>query len=121
MSVQFSWKGAERSDALEDHFVRRSQLSFDRIAARIHRVVVRFEDLHGPRGGVDKVCNIEVFGDFGSRAAEARDADFRTAAERAIEMVTRSTMRFLRRPAELREDSFDTPDDKSESHRHTTR
>ena len=39
---------------------RHVQLAIGRFARRVHRVALRFSDLNGPRGGVDKACMVTV-------------------------------------------------------------
>lgn len=118
MNFTIRWKGLKKSEELEEYLRHRAEFAFDRISARIRRVAVRFEDLNGPRGGVDKSCRVEITGDFGTSAAEARDLDFRVATDRALEMVARSTMRILRRPIGLRNDPIKEFGDDSESLNH---
>lgn len=48
--------GPELRGAVE----RRLGFALDRFEQRIQRVVVRLEDVNGPRGGDDKLCRIEV-------------------------------------------------------------
>ena len=47
-------------DMLKDHIERRLRFALGRFAGRIGRVMVRLSDVNGPRGGVDKRCQIVV-------------------------------------------------------------
>ncbi len=38
----------------------RMRVAIGRFARRVHRVALRFSDLNGPRGGVDKACVVTV-------------------------------------------------------------
>jgi putative sigma-54 modulation protein len=52
---------AEPLDAeVENRARRRLEFALGRFGQRIRRVVVRLEDLNGPRGGVDQRCHMEV-------------------------------------------------------------
>jgi len=102
MDISIRWKGTEKSPEVAEHVRRRAGFSLDRIAGRLRRVVVRFEDLNGPRGGVDKACFVELSGDFGTRIGQARDRDFRAAADRAFAIASRAAMRGDGRPTHRR-------------------
>lgn len=50
----------ELDDALKSHIERRLGFALGRFADRITRLMVRLSDVNGPRGGVDKRCQIAV-------------------------------------------------------------
>src|SRR5918998_2163446 len=50
----------ELGDELEQYIERRLRFALGRFAGRIGRVTVRLSDVNGPRGGVDKRCQIVV-------------------------------------------------------------
>jgi ribosome-associated translation inhibitor RaiA len=50
----------ELDTELEEYIERRLQFALGRFAGRISQVVVRISDVNGPRGGVDKRCQITV-------------------------------------------------------------
>jgi putative sigma-54 modulation protein len=93
MQLDIRWKGTTKSQALSEHVLHRARFAFRPSADRVRQVVIRLEDMNGPRGGVDKRCSVEVVGSFGIRVTEARDVDFRTAADRALEMAGRAALR----------------------------
>lgn len=47
-------------DALRQHVVRRLHAYLSHWAGHLARVVVRLADANGPRGGLDKVCFIQL-------------------------------------------------------------
>lgn len=100
MEVQIRWKAATRSLAVEDHLRRSLGFAIGRFAGRVRAVRAWLEDVNGPRGGLDKRCVIEIDGAFGVRRAEARDADFHAAIDRAAERAARA----LARAADIRRD-----------------
>lgn len=68
------------------------------IAAAIGRVIVRFSDTNGHRGGVDKRCQIDVgLRPSGSVRSEDTDADLGVAVNRAADRVARAVARVLER------------------------
>lgn len=100
MKLEIRWKGTRRSEALDQHVRDRARCAFRRLAGRARQIVVRLEDMNGPKGGVDKRCTVEVVGTFGVRITEARDVDLHVAAGRALEMAGRSALRALDRRVE---------------------
>jgi putative sigma-54 modulation protein len=80
------------------HIERRLQFNLGRFSSRILRVTVRFVDLNGPRGGVDKNCRIEIrLLPTGSIFVSDTDADFYAAFDRAADRVARSVARTIKR------------------------
>jgi len=93
-SPAFSLTPALRAYALE-HLAAKL-VKHDR---RITGVVVRFEDRNGPKGGVDKVCRVEVLlAHLGPVVVEEVDDDLRAAIDIAADRVEKATLRALERP-----------------------
>jgi CBS domain-containing protein/ribosome-associated translation inhibitor RaiA len=64
----------------------------------IERVSVRVRDVNGPRGGVDRECQIKVVvAGLPSVVFEAQDADLRAAADAALTGVQRALRRTVER------------------------
>jgi ribosome-associated translation inhibitor RaiA len=53
-------QGLKVRDALVDHVQEKLGARLGKYALHIDRVTVRFEDLNGPRGGVDTECRVQV-------------------------------------------------------------
>ncbi len=86
------------SRAIDTHTERRLAFALGRFARRIEQVRVRFTDLNGPRGGVDKRCAIECnLGPHGAVVIEETDADLYTAIDRASHRVKVAVRRKLDR------------------------
>ncbi len=84
-------------DALRDDVRRRLARKLGAQAHHVERVSVRFEDLNGPKGGVDIVCRIKaVLSRRPSVLAEARAAEAALAFRRAADAVGRALRRALR-------------------------
>jgi len=84
------------SDAIDTHTQRRLAFALGRFARRIEHVRVRFADINGPRGGIDKRCAIECsLGPYGAVVIEETDADLYTAVDRASHRVKVAVRRKL--------------------------
>ncbi len=53
MRFDIRFKGTERSGAIMEHVQRRTRFALAHLAERIRSIVFRFEDVNGPKGGVD--------------------------------------------------------------------
>ena len=60
MRILLNYLGFSTGDALRQHVVRRLHANLSHWAGRLARVVVRLADTNGPRGGLDKVCSIQL-------------------------------------------------------------
>jgi ribosome-associated translation inhibitor RaiA len=71
-------------------FLERALRALDRLAPGITKLVARFRDLNGPKGGVDHCCTIEIaLRDGTSFRAEARSSALLNALDQALERVVR--------------------------------
>lgn len=62
MKIDVRFRGLEPSNALRDHVVRRIHFHLSRFGHEIRSVLVRISDVNGPKGGVDKQCQVTVRG-----------------------------------------------------------
>jgi putative sigma-54 modulation protein len=60
MELSLRTRAVEVTDALHDLVTRRLELALDIFEDRIGETSVYLMDLNGPRGGVDKLCQISV-------------------------------------------------------------
>lgn len=60
MRVHVFAKNVALAPSLVEFIERRIGFALDRFASRIVKVVVRLNDLNGPRGGVDQRCRIDA-------------------------------------------------------------
>lgn len=98
MRIEIHTRGIRTQDDLHDFIERRVGFALDRMEKRIDQVVVRMKDVNGPRGGVDKVCKIEIdLRPRGRLVVEERDSDIHAAAAIAIERAARVVRRTLDR------------------------
>jgi ribosome-associated translation inhibitor RaiA len=69
-----------------------------KFARSIERTTVRFEDVNGPRGGIDSVCRIKVVvSGMASVLVEETAGSAREAFDRALDRAERSVRRALQR------------------------
>jgi ribosome-associated translation inhibitor RaiA len=89
------------SEALKRTIERRMAFALGRFGARVSAVTVWLSDVNGPRGGVDKACQVQVALAGGPPVrVEDRDADLYAAIARAADRVGRAVARDLARRRE---------------------
>jgi hypothetical protein len=72
------------------HVERRLLYTLGRFGNRVRRVMLRLEDLNGPRGGLDKRCHIEArLAGRGVLVVDVRDVELEPAVSRAAERMAR--------------------------------
>ena len=98
MNIQIRSVGIPASEALTAHAERRLAFALSRFSSKIDRVVVRFSDLNGPKGGPDKVCQVGfTVNGLGPESVEAQDADLYCAVDLAAAKAGRRVARLLER------------------------
>lgn len=97
MKISLRVRGISPDKDLAEHVQKRAALALGRFSTRIANVVVRLEDMNGPKGGIDKRCSIELTGTFGHQLAEVRDQNFSTAVDRGFAVAQRSLARIMKR------------------------
>ncbi len=96
MKLRFVAQGIELTAELEDYVRRRIHFALGRFAGKIKCVSVRLADLNGPRGCVDKSCELRV--DAGLRQeviVGERHHNIHAAVAFAAERVDRAVQRQL--------------------------
>lgn len=103
MQVEIRSRSAEL-DAVQTEWVRRRlDFALARFGSRIRKVAVTFEDLNGPRGGVDQKCRIDLQLSSGERLlAEVVHEDVEPAAAMAFERIARRVRDELAKRREVR-------------------
>ncbi len=101
MKIVIRSRGFEVTQAMRANLERGLRFALGRFAARVVVVNVRLSDLNGPRGGVDKRCQIEVVL-RGARdvRVEDVDGDLYVAVARVAERLGRAVARELERRRE---------------------
>ncbi len=82
------------SDALADYAEQRVDRSLARLSSRVGRVLVRFADVNGPKGGEDMQCAISLRLSSGDWVrAHAQDACPYRAVDSAVSRLKHSVTR----------------------------
>lgn len=78
--------------------LERVSFALRRHSARVPRAKVQFSDVNGPRGGMDKRCQIELNTEaVGTVVVASLAGDWRTALDRSLARATRVLTRSLQR------------------------
>lgn len=97
MQVIFESRDADGAQ-MRDMSVERVRFALRRLNAWVPRAKVQFSDVNGPRGGVDKRCQVELNTDAAGTVVIASLArDWRTALDRSLGRATRALTRSLQR------------------------
>ncbi len=97
MHVIFESRDADGAQ-MRDLCVERVHFALRRLNTWVPRAKVQFSDVNGPRGGVDKRCQVELSTDAAGTVVIASLArDWRTALDRSLGRATRVLTRSLQR------------------------
>jgi ribosome-associated translation inhibitor RaiA len=115
MRLNIHWKNVRPSATAQAYVERRLRFALGRLTTRISRVLVKLKDLNGPRGGVDKSCQLVVsFPRSNPLIVEHRDASWLRALDLAAERLAHAVRRTLKRRFRNRRDgAADKPARKS--------
>lgn len=98
MKIAVRFRGIERSNALTEYVVQRVHFQLSRFNGAVSSVVVHVSDINGPRGGVDKRCQVTVRGpSLGSVTTEHLSGDAYSSVDMAIERAACAARRELER------------------------
>ena len=98
MKLEIRVRGVEAADALREHAARRVHFHLSRFGHEVAAVVMRISDLNGPKGGIDKRCQITVTGPrLGSATLDDRSSDAHSAVDLSVERISRAIGRELER------------------------
>jgi ribosome-associated translation inhibitor RaiA len=90
MQIEVRALNVRIDDSHRDFIERRLLFALGRFGGRIRRVLVRLEDVNGPRGGLDKRCHIDArLAGRGTLVVEVRDVELEPAISRAAERIGR--------------------------------
>ncbi len=105
MKLFLRTRNLEVPESLAKDIERRLRVVLSRFGRKISHVTVRFSDVNGTRGGVDKLCRVEarVWGRL-PLAAEGVSDDLRTAAVCAVDRIGRVVERAVARRFATRKD-----------------
>jgi hypothetical protein len=102
MQVLFKTRHPQATD-LRDLTERRVRFVLRRLGWLVPRAEVQMSDVNGPRGGVDKRCQVELRTDgAGSVVVASVSNNWRTALDNALARAARFLMRLWRRGSDSR-------------------
>ncbi len=102
MQVLFKPRHPQAAD-LHDLTERRVRFVLRRLGWLVPRAEVQMSDVNGPRGGIDKRCQVELRTDgAGSVVVASVASDWRTALDNALARAARLLMRLWRRGSDSR-------------------
>lgn len=102
MNIQIHAQDFTLTEGLRDHVARRLAYALNHGVDSVSRVVVRLSDVNGPRGGIDKRCDIEIrLKGSATIAIEDTEVDLYVAIDRATERAGRTLDRRLARRREF--------------------
>ena len=97
MKLRLTARGIELPAELKDFVMRRIHFGMGRLSGRIKSLSVRLADINGPRGGIDKCCDIRVDAGFGQELiVREQQATIHAAVALAVDRAERSVQRQLR-------------------------
>jgi hypothetical protein len=97
MQVIFESRDADGAQ-MRELTVERIRFVLRRLTALVPRAKVQFSDVNGPRGGIDKRCQVELSTEAAGTVVIASLArDWRTALDRSLGRATRVLTRSLQR------------------------
>lgn len=99
MNIEVRFRGIDPSEALRAHATRAIVQHLARFAPELDTVIVRIDDVNGPRGGLDKHCRVVARGTALSATASERGIDAYVVVATAVEGIARA---LERRAARLR-------------------
>ena len=97
MNIQFESRAPEAAQ-LRDLAIERLQFSMRRVTWLVPRARVLLSDVNGPRGGVDKRCQLEIrTANAGTLVITSVARDWRSALDRSLARATQALIRHWRR------------------------
>ena len=100
MQIIFESRDAEGS-LMRDIAERRLRFVLRRLTWLVPRATLHLSDLNGPRGGIDKCCQVELKTEHaGTVVITAKARDWRSAIDDAMARAARTVLRTWRRRQE---------------------
>ena len=102
MQVFFKSHGAQAADLLELS-QRRTRFVLRRLDWLVPQATVRISDVNGPRGGIDKRCQVELKTEVaGTAVATSVANNWRSALDDALARAARLVLRLVKRDVDSR-------------------
>lgn len=98
MKIDVRFRNLEASESLREAAVRRVHFHLSRFGREISSVNVRISDVNGPKGGVDKRCQVTVRGPrLSSVVVDELSSEVYAAVDLAFQRIGRAVGRDLER------------------------
>ncbi len=98
MQISIRSRNFSLTDSLRNHASKRLRFALSRCSDHIRRVVMQLSDINGPRGGIDKRCQLRLVLDgMPDVIINDVEADMYTAIDRAADRAGRTLARKLER------------------------
>ena len=98
MFLELKSRGVEVEPSLREHIERRLMFALSRFGSRVSKVSVTLADNNGPKGGIDKSCQIVIrLHGVGEVIAEVVDSEWSIAVDRAMNRIGHNVSRALER------------------------
>lgn len=102
MKINMQARSFSLSKALRAHVQRRLSFALQKKADQIQHIMVRLSDINGPKGGIDKRCQIQiVLPHLNDVVVEDKESDIYVAIDRAANRAARVVRRRLSRRRQL--------------------
>ena len=101
MQIDICGRQVKISERLRDYIQRRVRFALERLAHPIRKVRVQLRDLNGPRGVVDKSCQVTVaVAPAATLVVEQRSASGYAAVDSALDKTAMAMVRRIQRKQE---------------------
>lgn len=102
MQLDIQTNGFSLTDGIRDYTKQRMQFALNRNAKHITKIKVRLADINGPRGGIDKRCQIDIsLAGRNDIVIEDTETNLYVAIDRASDRCARTLSRRLERAREF--------------------
>ena len=102
MQIIFESRDADGAQ-MRDVTIDRTRFTLRRLSTFVPRAKVHFSDVNGPRGGVDKRCQVELKTDaVGTVVITTLARDWRTALDRSLQRAARVLTHTLQRSQKVK-------------------
>jgi putative sigma-54 modulation protein len=102
MMIEVRVRNCEPKLELRDHAERRARFRLSRFASAIQFIDVCVTDVNGPKGGLDKECQVQARGNLiGEITVQETSSDPFAAVEAAVDRLARTVGRTLERRREV--------------------
>lgn len=107
MQLEIHTGNITKTADLEQHITRRLQFALSWANHSLDKVVLRINDINGPKGGADKSCRIQIpLAGASPIVVEELQADLYVAIDRAVERAGRTLRRKLARKRQFSHQRF---------------